>query len=90
MFKLISLFFSFIMFYGCAVNVDKTPVSVPQRIVYVSTPLRLPVKPVIPKLSSSQLECVSDDTKKILLERDNVMKNYIKELETIITSTQTK
>lgn len=67
---------------GCATKPPE------QRVVYVSTPLQLPTKPELPRMSSDSLSCVSDETKWALLKRDVIIKNYISELETIIKSTQ--
>lgn len=58
------------------------------RIVYVSVPLVKVEKPVLPNINYNEIECLSDKTKNTLLERDNVMKKYIKKLETVIESTQ--
>lgn len=81
------LLLSFLLLAGCSVNVDKVT---PPRVVYLPTPLTLPVKPTLPKLSSSELECLNDDTKKLLLQRDIIMKNYVNELEVVIKSTHSK
>jgi len=70
---------------GCSVNVEKKD---PQKVVYVSTPLQLPTKPQYPKVKGNDLDCLSDPTKRELLNRDIVMKNYIGDLETVILSTQ--
>lgn len=61
-----------------------------ERVVYVSTPLFLPERPQLPKMRSDALSCISDDSKWTLLKRDVILKEYISELETIITSTQIK
>jgi hypothetical protein len=70
---------------GCSAPKKEQP-----RVVYVSTPLSLPNKPELPKIPSDSLYCVSDDVKWALLKRDVAIKNYISELETIISSTQKK
>lgn len=82
----------FILFFivvvsGCSVSVEK---SEQPKMVYVSVPLDLPAKPAIPKISSDGLVCVDDQTKMELLHRDAIIKTYIQELETIITSTHKK
>lgn len=71
----------FLLLTGCV----SKPV---ERTVYITTPLELPSKPELPKMSSDSLSCVSDETKWTLLKRDVLLKNYISELETIIKSTK--
>lgn len=73
--------------YGCTVNAPSQPV---ERTVYIAVPLSLPNKPQFPKISASAMECISDETKNKLLQRDVLIKNYILELETIILSTKNK
>lgn len=58
------------------------------RVVYVSTPLPLPLKPAIPKIKGKDLSCLSPTTQWELKNRDTILKDYISELETIIKSTQ--
>lgn len=76
------IFIVTLLLTGCATKQTE------QRVVYVSTPLSLPDKPELPRMSSDSLSCVSDDVKWALLKRDVIIKNYISELETIIKSTQ--
>jgi hypothetical protein len=59
-----------------------------EKIIYITTPLTLPEKPELPKMSSDALQCISDESKWSLLKRDVLLKNYISDLETIIKSTQ--
>jgi hypothetical protein len=59
-----------------------------EKIVYITTPLTLPEKPELPKMSADALECISDESKWTLLKRDVLLKNYISDLETIIKATQ--
>jgi hypothetical protein len=79
--KYITLSTILLLLLGCATK----PV---ERTVYVTTPLHLPTKPELPRMSSDSLSCVSDETKWALLKRDVLIKNYISDLETIITSTK--
>lgn len=75
----------FLLLAGCSFNVEKTE---PPKTVYVSVPLRLPAKPQFPKIQAESLECLDDQAKSELLYRDTVIKSYIQDLETVITSTQ--
>lgn len=72
---------------GCTINATEptTP-----KIVYVTTPLPIPKKPQLPKVSSSDLECVPEDTKQKLLQRDILIKNYVSDLETAVFSTHSE
>ena len=56
----------------------------------VSTvPVKLPLPPalVLPKISASELECLSDSTYSTLVERDALQAERIKTLEGIIRTT---
>lgn len=70
---------------GCAYNASPKVV---EKVSYVSTPLALPYKPDFPNIKSDSMKCLDDDTKNALIKRDTIMKNYISDLETVITSTQ--
>lgn len=59
-----------------------------ERIVYLPVPLTLPFKQEVPKIKGSDLQCLSSETKDMLLERDKVIKTYIINLESIILATQ--
>jgi hypothetical protein len=61
----------------------------PQPTRYVSEPLPLPVRPVLPALSANDIACLSDDTYKRLLARDLLRRQYAEELEAIIRATHT-
>jgi hypothetical protein len=58
------------------------------KIVYVQIPIKNPQKPDIPKISAEQLQCLSDDTKNLLVKRDSAIKSYIYDLEDTIQSTK--
>lgn len=75
----------FLMLSGCSVNIEKPP---EVKTIYVTTPLELPRKPELIKVSSSDLECVTDSAKQKLLQRDAALKTYIQDLETVILSTR--
>lgn len=67
---------------GCAHQEPKV------QYVYVPIPLNRPVRPEFPKVRGTELICVSSDTKKQLLDRDNVMKEYMNKLEATIDATK--
>ena len=54
---------------------------------FISVPLPLPVKPDLPKIQSSELECLSQDAYDKLLKRDILRENYEDKLRSIIQST---
>lgn len=58
-----------------------------EKTVYVTTPLSLPARPELPRMSSDALQCISEESKWALLKRDVLLKDYISQLETIINST---
>lgn len=53
----------------------------------ISEPLPLPVRPLLPALSASDIACLSDDTYKRLVIRDRLRREYAEELEAIILAT---
>ena len=67
---------------GCAHQEPKV------QYVYVPLPLNRPVRPEIPKIKGTDLMCVSSDTKQLLLNRDNIMKDYMNKLEATIDATK--
>lgn len=58
------------------------------QYVYVPIPLDRPVRPEFPKVKGTDLMCVSSDTKQLLLNRDNIMKDYMNKLEATIDATK--
>ena len=62
--------------------------TVKEKVVFVPTPLSRPTMQPLPKISGKEVDCLSDDTKNTLLKRDDIMKNHIMDLETIIDSTK--
>ena len=68
---------------GC---VYRTPPKM--EYVYVSVPLSHDPRPQFPKVSGSELSCLSTETKNTLITRDTLMKNYMEQLEVIIDSTK--
>jgi len=59
-----------------------------EKIVYIPTPISRPTMQPLPKITGQEVDCLSDDTKMKLLKRDDIMKNYITDLEVIIDSTK--
>lgn len=57
------------------------------RIEYISQPLPLPVRPVLPHVNASDLECISDTTYSALVNRETLLRHYAEDLEIIISST---
>lgn len=57
---------------------------------YVSQPLPLPVRPVLPAVYQGDLSCLSDDTYARLVERERMRREYTERLEAIIQSTHSK
>ena len=83
MFKLIAFVILSLILSGCAENAHKDT-----KIVYVSNHLTLPVSSILPTLKSTDLGCLDDVTKQKLLDRENLRKEYIQELQAIINSTK--
>ena len=54
---------------------------------YVTEPLPLPVRPVLPQLSADEAACLSDETYRRLVDRDRLRREYAEKLEVIIRST---
>lgn len=57
------------------------------RVVYVPTKLGLPDEPPIPKVSSEDLQCLSDEAYTQVVERDRVCRTQVKALKAVICST---
>ena len=83
--KPIILILSYILFLTACSSNPPTPV---EKIIYINTPLTLPAKPLLPILNSSEVKCLNDETKKILIDRDRKRADYIEQLELIINSTK--
>lgn len=80
------------MLIGCVCLVMcgcSTPTPTPiETIIYKSTPLILPSKPTLPVWTSLDMQCLPDDIKQKMLDRDRLRKNYIEKLEAVILTTQ--
>jgi hypothetical protein len=74
-----------ILLSGCAIFQEKPAV---EKVVYVSTPLTLPPRPVLPTFSYDDIGCLSDEIATKVADRDLMRKQYTEQLETIIRSTQ--
>lgn len=55
---------------------------------YVTTELSRPVRPLLPRVSAAELECVSQDAYQRLYDRQRLVVDYAVELEAIIDSTR--
>lgn len=69
-----------IVLFGCTKTIT--------QVKYVSTPLSRPTMPSLEKVKGIDMSCLSNETKEKLIKRDNQIKYYIGELETIIDSTR--
>jgi hypothetical protein len=81
--KLIIL--SFVLLSGCSLLAEKPAA---EKVVYVTAPLQLPERPILPSWKGSDMECLSPEMKVKLRERDLGRKQYCEKLEVIIKSTQ--
>ncbi len=72
------LLLAVIAFSGCA----NTP-----EVRFVSEPLPLPARPLLPALSAEDVTCLSDEAYARLVQRDLRRRQYAEELEAIIRST---
>lgn len=69
---------------GCAIFEKTPPV---EKVIYKTAPLYAPARPVLPTWTGSDMECLSEDVKEKIRERDTLRKNYAEQLEVIINST---
>ncbi len=60
------------------------------KLIYVTTPLPIPERPVLPTLTSSEMKCLSPQALDKLKQREILRKQYAEELEVIIRSTHVK
>lgn len=58
---------------------------VPQVPIIIRLPL--PPRPTLPSIDSRLIECLSDETVRLIIERDRLRKAYADQLELIIRST---
>jgi hypothetical protein len=58
--------------------------------VYVTQPLPLPTRPLLPTIRADELQCLSPDVSAKLRVRNREQRQYAEELETIILSTHKK
>jgi hypothetical protein len=78
---------SLLLLSGCSLFQEKKPVD---KLVYVTTPLYAPARPTLPTWKGDDMECLSDEMKDKIRDRDLLRKQYAEQLETIINSTHTK
>lgn len=83
--KRIAILFLTTIIAGCSL-ISKQDDKV--RAVYITTPLYLPDRPELPTWSGEDMECLSEEMKDKIRERDLSRKHYAEQLETIIKSTQ--
>jgi len=57
---------------------------------YIVRPLNLPPRPNLPTIKESELQCLTSDTYKKLVERDRLRKNYAETCEAVVNSTHSK
>jgi len=57
------------------------------EVRYVTRPLPLPAKPVLPRIKEWELSCLSDVTYHNLADRDRLRREYGEELAVIIQAT---
>ncbi len=74
-----------VLLSGCALLEEKPQI---EKVVYVTTPLQLPARPILPTFSYDDISCVNEDVIQKIADRDLMRKQYIEQLETIIKSTQ--
>lgn len=73
---------------GCSLFEPK--VKEVDKLVYVTTPLHRPNRPILPTLTLNDLECLTPDALQKLKEREVLRRQYAEELELIIDSTRKK
>lgn len=57
------------------------------EVRYVTRPLELPVRPLLPGIQPAEFACLSQETYGRLVERERLRRNYAEELEAVIQST---
>lgn len=57
------------------------------EVRYIQEPLALPPRPVLPRLSADDVQCLTDDAYRRLVARDIGRRQYAEQLEAIIQST---
>lgn len=54
---------------------------------YITRPLPLPERPILPVVEASELSCVSDDAYYRLVQRERLRREYAETCEAIVKST---
>ena len=82
--KLLVISSLLVLLSGCSLFQEKKPI---EKLVYVTTPLNAPARPVLPTWKGDDMECLSEEIKDKIRDRDLLRKQYAEQLETIINST---
>jgi len=56
----------------------------PERVEFVCPPIPETVRPVLPRISADELQCLGDDTYRKLMNRETIRREYAEDLEAII------
>ncbi|MDH5785343.1 MAG: hypothetical protein OEZ16_07010 [Chromatiales bacterium] len=80
---------SFLLLIAMLALMIVLPACSPSSVRYVSQPLPLPVRPLLPAVSANELICLSDNAYFRLVERDRLRRVYAEELVAIIEATHT-
>lgn len=62
----------------------------PTRTVLVCPPVPETIRPILPPVTSEDLEPVTDNTYRRLLERERLRREYAEDLETILLTLRSK
>ena len=73
--RLVAVIISMAIGSGCATTRPHAPLPVPER-------------PVLPRVTAQELQCLSDATYEKLVRRHQLLRDYAEDLETIIEATQ--
>jgi hypothetical protein len=72
---------------GSACSIQTPEIKTVDKIIYKTTPLTLPNRPVLPTWTGNDMECLSEEMKQKIRDRDTNRREYSEQLETIIQST---
>lgn len=57
------------------------------EVRYQTVPLPLPPRPELPRIYGEELQCLSEDAYRRIVERDRMRRAYAEQLEAVILST---
>lgn len=77
-----------ILISGCSLLQPAPERPAVEKVVYVTTPLSLPERPILPTWKGSDMICLTPEMAVKVRERDLLRKQYAEKLETIIKATQ--